>query len=341
MESRDFARKDALISWVNKSDIIEQRSGTGQNPDSDITDVVVDNNYTASDDITRILINIDWIHSLLSRQYIEDNQLSESVEMIVGGLAEGSFQDGDEDVQAINHYLMRLAYLFTGAVKNGAQLAAVSARAGMMNALSIRNELTMAKKAFPDTFDKYLKSCCKYLDCYVLYTNVSAQVDAIQDIVNDYKDALDKKEKQYQQTLKNIEKYIRSDTDLKKELVTFKDQTFNQSSGVWSRELHELYQELVSLRIQQFNMKYESFLLDSEEKKFHETSAVREQLRTTLNGSRPTPETDIMDSMEDIYRDILDKSRKSEMEFSKLLSKMDEVSKEIDQIQGKKFKNIK
>lgn len=334
MESKNSTRKDALISWVNKTDTITRGSATGHDYDAEMLGVIVTNNYSTGDDVTDILVNIDWSRSLLSRQYIETNQLDKSVESIIESLAESNYQDVDENVQQINHYLMRMAYLFSGAVSNGAELAAIAARAGMMNALYIRNDLTMAQKMFPDTFDKYLKSCYKFLDCYVLYTNVSARVDAIQDIIKDYKQALDQKEERYQQTLKKIATHIRSDSDLKKELATFRNQTFNQSAGLWSRELHELYQNLVSLQIQQFNMKYEAFLLDSEEKKFHETSAVREQLRTTLNGSRPTPEIDIMESMESVYKDVLNKSRKSEMEFSQLLSKMDRVSKEIDQIQG-------
>ncbi len=327
MAEKKQTRKNAWITRLNNTNDSVQNMNEALQDNEDKPDVL--SYYTTSEDIVEILYNINWEGSLLSREYIEKKQLKVSIETLTKHLEEKKIPDSDPNVQKINHYMMKLAYLFARAVRSGSELAAMAARAGMMNSLEICSELFEIQRVFPKTFDRYMESCDKYLNCYVLYTDVCSQVDAIRDIITEYKNALDKKQIQYNQTLADVSKNIKTDEDLKNELIKFKDQTYNQTSDMWSRELHELFQKIVSLSIQRFNIKYETFLLESEEKKYHKNSAILEQLRTTLNLKKPSPVVDIMENMEMVYRDVLDKSRKSEQEYTHMLETMEQLSEEM------------
>ena len=106
--------------------------------------------------------------------------------------------------------------------------------------------------------------------------------------------------------------------------------TYNDSSQLWSREMHELYNDLVSLKIQQFNIKYEKFQLDAGEKELHKNSAVREQLISSL-GTKPSPDSiDSMKSISSVYKNVLKRSNKVNEEFIQLFDRMKEMNDEMD-----------
>ena len=44
---------------------------------------------------------------------------------------------------------------------------------------------------------------------------------------------------------------------------------------------------------------------------------------------KPSPVVDIMENMEMVYRDVLDKSRKSEQEYTHMLETMEQLSEEM------------
>ncbi len=325
-------RKNSSITWCNNTNDSAQNMNEGLQDNEDKPDILSD--YTTCEDIVEILDEINWEESSLSREYIEKRELKESIEWLTNNLKDSEIPDIDPNVQKINHHMMELAYLFDIAVQSGSELAAIAARAGMMNSRKIRSELFKIQKVFPKNFDRYMENCDKYLNCYVLYTYVCSQVDEIRDIIAKCKNALDEKQDQYEQTLADVSKNIKTDENLQKALITFKDQTYNQTSGMWSRELHDLFEKIVSLSIQRFNIDYETFLLKSEETKYHEKSAILQQLRATLKFSKPSPVVDLMENMEMVYRDVLDKSRKSEQEYTHMLETMEQLSEEMGQISG-------
>ena len=95
--------------------------------------------------------------------------------------------------------------------------------------------------------------------------------------------------------------------------------------------MHELYNNIVDLKIQQFNIKYERFCLDTEEMELHKNNAIREQLLSTLN-TKPNPDSVDIQKMGEVYQGVLAKSKKANEDFSQLFERMKEMNREMDDI---------
>ena len=283
-------------------------------------------------EILDVINMISPVSSRLSPEYIEEKNLYGFIDTVRDYFVNGypvEYED-DPDACEINDYIRKLSYMLYSAVKSGSELEANSAIAGIYNSIEIQSELSVVKKIYKDTYEEYIKSCREYFKCFISLTSVSRRVDDVSKEVENYKQKLDEKEKKYNDTVDKIKKYIVNDKQLISDITQFKDNTYNDSSQLWSREMHELYNDLVSLKIQQFNIKYEKFQLDAGEKELHKNSAVREQLISSL-GTKPSPDSiDAMKSISSVYKNVLKRSNKVNEEFIQLFDRMKEMKDEMD-----------
>ncbi len=303
-------------------------------PDTDVQ--IINKNDTETERCTRMevieVINLTGLYkNCLSSSYTEEKDIPGFLNTVQGYFMNYPREYEDEpDLKEMNAYIRKLSYMLCSALKIGSELEAGSAIAGISNGIEIHSDLMTAKKIYQSTYDQYIESCRKYMNCFISLTGISRRVDEVSREVEIYKNKLDEKEEQYQQTVGKIKKYISGNKALLDEIKKFKDQTYNTSSEMWSREMHELYNELVSLRIQQFNIKYEKFQLDAGEKELHKYSTIREQILSSLR-TKPSPDNiDHINIMASTYRDTLERAKKADSDFIRLFDKMKEMNDEMD-----------
>lgn len=282
-------------------------------------------------DVIRILNMADVSNSLLSPEYINEKDIYGFLEMIRSYYLEYPAEyDEFPDILEMNAYIRRLAYTLCRSVRKGNCMEASAAIAGICNGKEIHEQLTFVKEIYKKTYAQYFDSCRRYMKCYIALTGISGKIDEVEKEVSIYKNKLDEKEQQYQESLQKIKKNILADSSLKAELRQFENMTYNNSSGEWSRELHELYQTLVSLKIQSFNMKYEKFMLDTREKELHKCRAVREQLLSSIRTMPGPDDVDYLSIISSTYEDTLKKARNADHELIQMFDKMKDMNDEME-----------
>lgn len=282
-------------------------------------------------DVIEVINMADPGRSGLDSNYAEEKDIRGFLEMIQGYFMNYPREyDDDPDINEMNAYIRKLSYMLCSALKAGSELEANSAIAGISNGIELHSDLMTARKIYKSTYEQYMESCRKYMNCFISLTSISRRVDEVSREVSIYKTKLDEKEEQYNNTAGRIKNYITENKELFSEIKEFKDMTYNNSSELWSREMHELYNDLLSLRIQQFNIKYEKFQLDAGEKELHKYSTIREQILSSLR-TKPSPDNmDHINIMASTYRDTLERAKKADSDFIRLFDKMKEMNDEMD-----------
>lgn len=283
-------------------------------------------------DVIRILNMANVSDSLLHPEYIKEKDIYGFLDMIrnyfIGYPAE---YDDFPDVLEMNAYIRKLSYMLSRAVREGAHMEVGAAIAGICNGKEIHQNLPYVKDIYKTTYAQYFDSCRQYMKCYIALTGISKRIDEVEREVETYKNKLDEKEKKYQASLQKIKQKFSVNKPLKGEIKQFENMTYNNSSGEWSRELHEFYQTLVSLKIQAFNMKYEKFLLETSEKEFHKCSAIREQLLSSIRTSPSPDHVDYISSIISTYKNTLQKASRADDELNQMFCRMKDMNDEMDQ----------
>ena len=319
----NYDSKDLIVPSDNATDSIK------------VTDRNTLNTCKQKDIIDTINI-IDFHQARLSREFMDKKQVVKFIQYVEDYFVHGYDEkyDQDLDVNEINGYIRKLLYMLWRAMRSRSELAVGAAIFGIKSGIeNIHKELSDNKKIYPENFGRYMENCRKYMNCFILLTTISARVDEVSSEVRSYKNRLDEKQKDFDDMSNELKQKSLSDKKLLSDIKKFENQTYNDSSTLWSREMHEWYSDLLSLRIKRFNIKFERFRLESAQKELQRNAAVREQILSVLK-RKPIPDDvdDVMQKMGETYADVLEQSILENNKFIKFLEQMRKMNNDMDDI---------
>lgn len=219
----------------------------------------------------------------------------------------------DFDMTDIDHYLFLMAKILDAAVRHGETETAYAARAGLMNGcFKIRKQLNITDTAIRNN---YYQACRKYLDACYLYISVKSIIDISNDNLRIKRNDLGNEMKKLDGAKDSMTLMLKDSPELLAQIREIWTQTYMKNHLMWSKEMLELYEMMVEMRITESGLLFKGYMLESEEKHMFFYREIASKLGDIIK-TIPAPEDpNMLAKMEAMMNDALQQAERIDSDF--------------------------
>ena len=234
----------------------------------------------------------------------------------------------DFDISSVDRYLFLIAKILAGAVASGCKETAIAARQNLATGLlRVRTNLLIPQDM--DSRVRYAEKCTEYLSICYTYVSVMNMIDVTNSNIEQQKKFIEAETKKIENSKEMLADLILTSPPLAEGLREANRTTFIEAGSTWKREIVDLYEMIVQMRIAESNLKFKGLHLEIQEKRLFFYREASEKLKAYV-ASVPVPEdAGLMDKMQDLVSSTISEADKVQSDFLRLNDMMEKFSESV------------
>ena len=234
----------------------------------------------------------------------------------------------DFDISSVDRYLFLIAKILAGAVASGCRETAIAARQSLATGLlRVRTNLLIPQDEASKL--RYTERCTEYLSVCYTYVSVMNMIDVTNTNIEQNKKLIETETKKIEDSKDMLAELILTSPAIASELGRIKHTTFIESGSGWKREIADLYEMIVQMRIAESNLRFKGLHLDIQQKRMFFYREAAEKLKAYV-ASVPVPDDEgLLDKMKDMVSSTLSEADKVQSDYMRLNDMMEKFSESI------------
>lgn len=244
----------------------------------------------------------------------------------------------DFDISSVDKYLFLIAKILSSAVASGCTETAKAARTCFATGfLRVRKNLLIPQDE--ELKIQFTEKCTEYMSVCYTYVSVMNMIDITNINLIRNKSSIETEVNKIEKSKDMLADLIKSSPALIKDIREASKTTFLSAGSTWKREIVDLYETIVQMRIAESNLKFKGLRLDIEEKRLYFYREVAEKLKAYVT-SVPVPEdAGLIDKVKDLFSGTLQEADRVQTDFMKLNEMMDKFTESVRDISSSSKKS--